>query len=222
MTLEGKRVRTVIFDMDCVVIHSEYLYDLADTELLRRRGKIFEREKVISQIVGKEFSEGTQLLKDVFGLQDDIPILVKERREILENLYATKLQFIECFPEFHTALMKLGIATCIATASADDILITVENLLGISRFFGDNIYKISDVGNKSKPSPAIFVHAAQQMSTPLDECVVIEDSPNGIRAAKNAAIRCVAITTTHEKEKLSEADVIVNTFSDIDLSNFSN
>ncbi len=156
MASEGKMIKTVIFDMDGVVIHSEYLYDLADAELLRRRDKIFEREKVISQIIGKGFAEGTQLLKDVFGLKDDISILVSERREILEGLYAAKLRFIEGFPEFHNSLVKLKVKTCIATACADNILVTVESLLGISKFFGDRIYKISDVGNKSSPIRLYF------------------------------------------------------------------
>ena len=79
--------QTVIFDMDGVVIHSEYLYDLADSELLGRRGIEFRREKVISQIIGKGFVEGTQLLKNAFGLEDDIGVLVEERREILEGLF---------------------------------------------------------------------------------------------------------------------------------------
>ncbi len=60
------------------------------------------------------------------------------------------------------------------------------------------------------------------MGTLHDECVVVEDSPNGIRAAKNAGMQCIALTTTHNREKLTEADVIVDSFSNIDLSMFGN
>ena len=75
---------------------------------------------------------------------------------------------------------------------------------------------------KSKPHPAIFEHAASLSIAPKDNCIVIEDSTNGIKAAKAAGIFCVAYNSFHSKDQdLSEADVVINHFSDINFETVS-
>jgi beta-phosphoglucomutase len=70
----------------------------------------------------------------------------------------------------------------------------------------------------SKPNPDIFLYAASEMQSNPIECLVIEDSPHGIEAAKRANMKTIALATTHEKKKLEHADFIFETYKDIDTS----
>jgi beta-phosphoglucomutase-like phosphatase (HAD superfamily) len=69
---------------------------------------------------------------------------------------------------------------------------------------------------KSKPHPAIFEHAASLSVAPKENCIVIEDSTNGVKAAKAAGIFCVGYNSEHSKDQnLSEADCIINNFNEL-------
>jgi beta-phosphoglucomutase-like phosphatase (HAD superfamily) len=61
------------------------------------------------------------------------------------------------------------------------------------------------------------LYAAQQLRSAPENCVVIEDSPHGIVAARKAGMRCIAMTTTYDCEKLQNADLVVNSYLEIDL-----
>jgi HAD superfamily hydrolase (TIGR01509 family) len=74
----------------------------------------------------------------------------------------------------------------------------------------------SDVKNK-KPHPEIFLLAAQRTGISPENCVVIEDSPGGVEAAKAAGAKCIAVTNTAAAEKLSEADLVCDSLAEIDL-----
>ena len=207
---------TVIFDMDGVVIDSERLYDIADAEFLMRRGVAFDKDKIVPLIAGKSLIESTAMLQALYGFDGDVGALRDERRNFVEELYRGSLKFIDGFAEFHDGLLRQGIATCVATASDDKLIALVDQKLGLSKIFGEKkIFKISDVGDKSKPDPAIFLYAAAQMKVLPAECIVIEDAPHGVAAAKNAGMYCVALTTTRPREELTRADVIVDSYVDI-------
>ena len=110
-----------------------------------------------------------------------------------------------------------GIETCIATASDDRLILLADEKLGLSKIFGaGKIFKISDVGNTSKPDPAIFLYSAARMNRAPEECMVIEDAPHGVAAAKNAGMYCVALTTTRPREELTRADIVVDSYGDIE------
>jgi len=74
----------------------------------------------------------------------------------------------------------------------------------------------SDVKNK-KPHPEIFLLAAQRMGIAPADCAVIEDTPDGVRAAKAAGTKCIAVTNTATAEKLSGADLICNSLEKVDI-----
>lgn len=207
--------RVVIFDLDGVIINSEALFDIADTEFFRRRGIRYERAEVISTVMGKGLLESTVILQNIYGVEGNIKELLEERRKILAETYEVWIDFIVNFKEFHTALVKQNIRTCIATASDSGLLAIADRKLGLSKIFKEKIFTIADVQHKSKPDPAVFLYAAHQMGATPDECVVIEDSPNGVLAAKKAEMLCVALTTTHTRDKLDLADIIVDAFHKI-------
>lgn len=190
------KYETLIFDMDGVVIDSEVLFDNADTEFFRRHGEVYNREEVALLLTGMHLKEGTALLKKKYDFPNDVDSLTSERQSLLEAEYLTHLNYITGFENFYERVITAGLKTCIATSSNDHLLGLARKKLGLDRKFGNNIFKASDVGNVSKPNPAIYLYAAEKMNTSPSKCLVVEDSPKGIQAAKNAGMFCIGITTT--------------------------
>jgi beta-phosphoglucomutase-like phosphatase (HAD superfamily) len=98
-----------------------------------------------------------------------------------------------------------------------NLLKLVDQRLNLSALFENKIYTLDKVGYRSKPNPDIFLYAAQQLGSLPESCVVIEDAPHGIDAAKRAGMRCIAISTTYDAGKLEQADFVVNAYAEIDL-----
>jgi HAD superfamily hydrolase (TIGR01509 family) len=73
----------------------------------------------------------------------------------------------------------------------------------------------------SKPHPEGYLKAAAMLQVPPSACVVVEDAPNGIKAAKRAGMDCIAITTSHDEHELSAADWVVRRLSPDLLNNYS-
>jgi HAD superfamily hydrolase (TIGR01509 family) len=71
--------------------------------------------------------------------------------------------------------------------------------------------------SESKPSPQIYLLAAKKLGVTPNDCMVIEDSPLGVKAAKTAGMKCLAITNTHPRQELKEADKVVDSLEDVDL-----
>ena len=207
--------KAIIFDMDGVGINSEPLYDLADVDFLRRKGITYNRESIANTLLGKSLRDTTQILKDIHSITGTTQNLMEERLDLIEGLYQSSLSYITGFLEIHQYLIERSIKTCIATASHNRLLDVADKKLGLSNIFGQYIFKISDVGDKSKPDPAIFLYAAEKLETKPEECCVIEDSPNGIMAAKNAGMYCIGITTSRTSKDLGLADVVVSSHNEI-------
>lgn len=72
----------------------------------------------------------------------------------------------------------------------------------------------------SKPDPAVFLEAARQLNTPIQRCVVFEDAPAGVEAAKRAGMKCVAVLSTHAAPALSQADLIVPSLNELNPAAF--
>lgn len=214
------RFECLIFDMDGVIIDSEVLFDIADTEFFRRHGKVYNREEVALLLTGMHFREATALLKEKWGFDGDLELLITERSGLLEEEYRTRLEYITGFENFFQRVKQAGLKTCIATSSNDHLLAIAKDRLGLANKFSDHIYKASDVGNVSKPNPAIYLYAAAQMNTSPDKCFVIEDAPKGIQAAKNAGMFCIGMTTSFAQDRLSHADLVIDSYEELDLRQF--
>ena len=96
-----------------------------------------------------------------------------------------------------------------------------ENIRLIARGLGiDNYFQAIVWGREvmeGKPSPQGFLLAAQKLGIEPGNCIVIEDAVAGVAAAKSAGMKCLAVTTTHPKENLQEADMILGTLEEVDL-----
>ena len=211
-------IKAIIFDLEGVVVDSEKHWDTCAIIFLGRHGFKYEREPQKPLLMGKTLEEGVMIWKKTIGLRGNTKKLAQERRDIIRDLYYDT-NFTPGFMSFFKKVngkFKVGVGTSIERP----FLKIVDEKLGVSKLFNNQVYSIEDIGFISKPNPDIFLHVASKLKVKPQECVVFEDSPNGVEGAKRAGMMCVAITTTTDPKKLSRADLIIDSFSDKKLQRF--
>lgn len=208
---------TILFDMDGVVINSEPLWDQSSEELLKRYGRVYERGRSKQLCTGKAMQESIAIMQQVYQFEGNTLQLAAEWKAIVKNLYRTKLNYIDGFVEFIADVNQRKLKVAIATTSDDELLRIANDRLNLANYFGPNIYTTAQANCKSKPEPDIYLYAANRLNSRTEQCLVIEDSPLGIEAAKRAGMFCIGITTSYERTLLKKADLVVDSYSEIDL-----
>jgi beta-phosphoglucomutase-like phosphatase (HAD superfamily) len=210
-------IEAILFDCDGVVLDSETIWDRCEEEFLRRRGIAFDVTRTKPLITGLSQQAGVLLLQEQYGVEGDPDALVAERLEIIRGMFEREVRFTEGFPEFFEERVRGRYATCIATSMPEELFAVADRKLAISRFFASRVYFPSHVGGRAKPAPDLFLYAARQLGAPPERCLVIEDSPRGIEAARRAGMPVIGLATTHGKEMLGGADWVVKSFAEIEL-----
>ncbi len=213
-------ITAVLFDCDGVVLDSETIWDRCETEFLGRRGIAFDIARTKPLITGLGQRDGVLLLQEQYGVAGDPDALAAERLKIIQEMFAREVRYTEGFVEFFESRIRGRFATCIATSMPRELFAVADRKLGIAHFFGERIYFPSDVGGRAKPAPDLFLYAAAQLATPPDRCLVIEDSPRGLEAARRAGMVSIGLATTHEPALLvpAGADRVVSSFAEIELA----
>lgn len=209
-------IDTIIFDGEGIVVDTEAIWDKGQEIFLQRRGFAYDRERIKPLLTGRTLAEGVEVMRQAYHFEGDTEVMARERADIVRDLFIHEVDFIEGFLEFY-ALVRNRYKTCIATAMDLDLLKLVDQRLNLSEMFKNRIYTLANVEYRSKPNPDIFLYAAQQLESFPQNCIVIEDAPHGIDAAKKAGMSCIAICTTYDSGKLQKADYVVNSYSEIDL-----
>jgi len=210
-------IQTVIFDMDGVIVDTEpvhrYAYFQQFSEL-----KIDVTEEMFTSFTGNSTRNTFQKVKDIFQLDHDVEDMIQRKRNIFNDAFDKKadlelLTGVEILiKDFHQKGMQLILASSASKVTIERVF----NRFKLHDYF-THIVSGEDFP-KSKPHPAIFEHAASLSIAPKEHCIVIEDSTNGIKAAKAAGIFCVAYNSFHSKDQdLSEADVVINHFNEINF-----
>lgn len=205
------RISSIIFDLEGVIIDTEPLWDKVSEVFLKRRNILYERERIKPLMMGRTISEGIKVIKETYGLRGKIEELVKERRELAQELFSQEIAFIPGFFKFYQTL-KNKFKTAIATSLDKNFLNSVDKKINLSKLFNHNIFSIAEIGYISKPNPDIFLYAAKKINSIPTECIVVEDSPYGVEAAKRAGMKCIAITTSTGRENLTASDIVVDSF----------
>lgn len=221
--VQGSRMKytAVIFDMDGTIISSETVWEQALITLLSSRSITvtpeikahFERH-----LHGVDLRSACALIKEHMNLPDSVDDLAREKRAIANALYPHEVTLIDGFSRFHRDLLSNACAVGIATNANGSTVQATNARLNLTQFFGEHIYHIDHVNGIGKPNPDVFLHAAQQLGHDPARCIVIEDSPHGIAAAKKAGMFCVGITTAKRPELLHQADMIIDHYDELDVT----
>jgi beta-phosphoglucomutase len=209
-------INTIIFDAEGVVVDSEVIWDEEQKIFLNRRGYIYDRDKIKHLVTGQSLRESTATIQKFYGFNESMDNMLVERKAVMCELLESQITFINGFKDFFEQISD-SYSVCIATSLDRDILTFIDRKLKLFELFNGNVFSISDVNYISKPKPDIFLYSAKKMKVNPLNCVVIEDSPHGIEAARQACMKCIALTTTYEAEKLTSANLVVSSYKEINL-----
>lgn len=216
--MDLRHIEAIIFDAEGVVVNTEKLWDQSQEILLGKRGLAYDRDYLKPRMAGQTLLEGAQLMVKYYGLFENPDDIALERKTIIHELFDGEIPFIDGFEPFMHWVISSNLKKSVATAMNRHLMEKVEMQLNLRQYFLHHIYFIEDVGNKSKPEPDVFLHAAEKMGVKPDKCLVIEDAPHGIEAARRAGMIGVGISTTFTSEQLRDAHYTGKDF--IDIKNF--
>ncbi|MEE9407382.1 MAG: HAD family phosphatase [Polaribacter sp.] len=207
-----KKIRCVIFDMDGVIIDSEEIHKKAYYETFNSLG-VNVSDELYKSFTGSSTINAFQRLVAHFKLDNNPEELVLVKRKRYVNFFENdpKLHLVLGVEEIIKHFHSRGITLILASSSAMINIDRVFNRFHLNEYF---TAKISGADlTESKPHPEIFNKAAILGNTPKENCVIIEDSDNGIKAANDAGIFVFGYKNPlSEGQTLENADFIINNF----------
>jgi HAD superfamily hydrolase (TIGR01509 family) len=212
-----KDLRAFIFDMDGVLINTEELYKGIEQELFQELGLTISDEEHFSY-QGCSNPVMWSRIKRKHNISNALDELV-ERLEEKVICFFRNLPVVQPMPDVVVLLQTLkarGIRLALASSSTIQVIDLMMSKSGLGHFF-DVVVDSLEAG-AGKPDPAIFLLAQKKLGIPKENCVVIEDSVNGILAARSAGIYCIAYNGPGaEHQDQSAADLIIKSFQELIL-----
>jgi pseudouridine-5'-monophosphatase len=205
----------VIFDLDGVLLDTEPLYTQATARVAARFGKVYDWV-VKAECIGRGTLEAAAIIVEALGLPVSPAALVRERDEILIRLFAGARPMPGA-EDFSRALAARGIPLAIAT-STEEALFAVKaapHRAWLSMFQAVVCGDDPRVA-RAKPAPDIFLAAAEDLGAAPAECLVLEDSPFGVAAARAAGMRVIALPDpAMDRARYAQADRVAESFAEL-------
>lgn len=203
----------VIFDMDGVLVDSEPVHIRIEQDIFRQLSLSIPLSDHYG-FVGMSPRGMWGTVKERFGLRDEVDELVAMEAEIKARAFERlDLAAIDGVEDLIRALKADGCALAIASSSSKRLIDAIVTNLHFSGYFENRIS--AEQVERGKPHPDLFLAAARLCGRSPDQCVVIEDSYNGILAANAAGMTCVGYRNPHSgNQDLSSADLVIEAFGD--------
>lgn len=214
-------LEAVIWDMDGVIIDSEPAHYEVNKSVFKKLGlNISDQE--YNTYIGVSNPEMWSIIKGKHKLGHSVPELVKIQLEgNLEYLRQSNEQPIPGVTHLLESLKRENIAIGLASSSPFEFIALVLKKFNIKEYF-QVIISGEEIAN-GKPAPDIFIAAANELKAAPQKCIVIEDSKNGVKAAKSAGMKCIGFQNKNSGDQdLSEADLIVCSLEGLDITILKN
>jgi beta-phosphoglucomutase-like phosphatase (HAD superfamily) len=212
--------RALILDMDGTMVDSMPAH-ARSWEVFTRRHRIdMSVAEVLQKTTGRT---GVECIRVLMG--DDIPDeraveLINEKEAVYRDFFARDFREVAGFRKFAALAQDRGLKLSVATAGDRHNIAFVLEHLKLAR--APDAIVGGDEGIAGKPAPDLFLEAARRVGVAPAECIVFEDAPFGIEAAKRAGMRAVAICSTHKADELAGPHVLaqVRDYEQLMTSNF--
>ncbi|MGC8924230.1 MAG: HAD family hydrolase [Candidatus Micrarchaeia archaeon] len=203
--------KAVLFDMDGVISDTEPVHESADEKVLNEYGvNVDERWKGIKGL--RQIDVFTKAI-EMYGIKETPEVLVKKKM----RYYKEEIHRITVFNSVLEVIAKLKgkYMLGLVSSSPKECVDAVVNKYHLGKFF-DVIITGDDV-KEGKPSPEPYLNAAKRLGCAASECIVVEDSINGVKSAKAAGMKCVGITNSFPRQDLlmAGADEVIDYIDDL-------
>lgn len=207
-------LKAVIFDMDGVLVDSEPFHFEVDKRVLKKCGFI-ANDDILNPYVGVSNPEMWKDLKEKYNLILSVEELLKLQSELrMDALNEKKIEAIDGIQELLNELKQNKIITAVASSSSRFFIEAILDALRIREYFA--VILSGEEVQRGKPYPDIFLKTAEMLRVSPQECVVIEDSTNGVKAALSAGMKCIGYANLNSGlQDLSSAYTIVDSICKI-------
>lgn len=210
-------MKAFIFDMDGVIIDSEPIHFQVDIETMKHLGCNMSK-KELEKYVGTTNEYMLTDIKKNYNIKESIEEITDYKMKLTKRkIIESDLEPIEGIKELLVNLKENSIPAAIASSSPIDFINIVVEKFKIRDYF-QYIVSGEEVVN-GKPAPDIYIETAKKLGFDAKDCTVIEDSKNGVQAAKSAGMKCIGFANVNSgNQDLSKADIIVDSIKEINIS----
>jgi HAD superfamily hydrolase (TIGR01509 family) len=192
MTMNPEPIRLVIFDCDGVLVDSEPIALEVLVDALAVKGITIDANGAAERFLGRSIGSMADVVRQEFGVEIDQDFL-SQMREALYTRFRRELRPIAGIKPAVAGLKEQGLSWCVASSSQRERIELSLAATGLLELFEPSIFSATLVEN-GKPAPDLFLYAAAAMGADPAACIVVEDSPAGIIAAKAAGMKVCAFT----------------------------
>jgi HAD superfamily hydrolase (TIGR01509 family) len=210
-------IEAVVFDLDGVLIQSEEVWDAVRERYVREAGGRYD-EEVQRAMMGMSAPEWSRYLHEEAGVWEDPEDI---NREVVERMLQAYRRELPLLPGAVEAVRRTAESFPLGLASSSnrEVFEAVLDLAGIADCFSATVS--SEEVPRGKPAPDVYLEAARRLGVAPGRCAAVEDSHAGIRSAKSAGMRVVAIPNASyppDAEALELADAVLRSLDDLTIS----
>ena len=216
-------LKAIIFDLDGTMVDS-LPYHHESWRIFFKNNNLEEND--FTEILKEYKGGGTlELMTSVFGnmyTKEELEKMTNDKEVIFRDIYKSKIYPIEGLKKFLDNLKESNISLSIGSnAIRKNVIMTIEEL-GITNYFSSII--CGDEVSKGKPDPEMYIKTLSNLKVNKDECVIFEDSIEGVEAAKNADIKVIGVTSSQSSEILKSVGAFetINDYTRINVDNILN
>ena len=211
LILEKYETKAVIFDLDGTLLDNNSYHLKSWLEYLKNIGRDISEEEYNANINGRTNSDVIQYIYKRKMSDEEILKYTLEKEALYRELYKPFIKPLPGLIDFLEILKKKSIPMAIATSGIQPNIDFMFEEVPIKQYFKEVIN--SSHISKGKPDPEIYLKVASLLKVPTKNCLVFEDAVVGIKSAKAAGMKVIAVATTQTKEELSIADMIIDDYN---------
>lgn len=198
----------ILWDMDGTIIDTKASHFSTWEMVLEKHGIRLDPD-----VYTANFGRNTRTILPIFlGFDPDPELteqLIEEKADLFRKVAPFESSLVPGVKKWLSTARAHGISQAIASSGPLENIETMMSGFDLMRYF-DRFVSGADL--PAKPEPDVFLLAARELNRSPEECLVIEDSLPGVEAAKNAGMKCIAITTTNPSEALTMADMVIDDY----------